>query len=96
MLTRSEFEALPDLGDWSFRDGTVHAEFGFSSFPEGAAFVVTVATAAEDADHHPDVSLAYPGVVRVVLTTHDIGGVTMRDVELARTISRSVAGFTDR
>lgn len=46
--------------------------------------------AAEVADHHPDIRLTF-GAVRVFLTSHDVGGITMRDVDLARQISALAA-----
>ena len=75
------------LADWRYHLGAIHAEFALDSFPAGAALVAAIADAAEAANHHPDVALRYPGVVRVVLTTHAVGGVTTLDVDLARTIS---------
>ena len=86
------------LDDWRFVLGAIHAEFALDSFPAGAALVAEIAAAAEAAVHHPDVSLRYPGVVRVALTTHAAGGLTTLDVDLARTISRlaSAAGADSR
>ncbi|HSJ90492.1 MAG TPA: 4a-hydroxytetrahydrobiopterin dehydratase, partial [Ilumatobacter sp.] len=81
----SELASMDGLDDWRFHLGAIHAEFALDSFPAGAALVSAIAEAAEDAVHHPDVSLRYPGVVRVDLTTHATGCVTMLDVELART-----------
>ena len=94
-LSRSDFESMVGLDDWRFLDGAIQAEFRFSSFHDGATFVVTIAASAEEADHHPDVSLRYPGIVTVVLSTHDAGAVTVRDVELARAISRSANAAAD-
>lgn len=56
--------------------------FEFATFPDAIAFVTRVGFAAEAADHHPDLDVRYRKV-RVALTTHDEGGVTARDVELA-------------
>lgn len=79
------------LDDWRFHLGVIHAEFVLDSFPAGAALVTAIAEAAEEAVHHPDVSLRYPGIVRVDLTTHAAGAVTTLDLDLARTISRLAA-----
>jgi 4a-hydroxytetrahydrobiopterin dehydratase len=87
----AELARMEGLGDWRFVLGAIHAEFALDSFPAGAALVSEIATAAEAAVHHPDVSLRYPGVVRVILTTHAAGGVTTLDVDLARTVSRLAA-----
>lgn len=86
-VTPGEFASLEGVADWRYALGAIHAEFALASFPAGAALVGAIADAAEVAVHHPDVSLRYPGVVRVVLTTHATGGLTTLDVDLARTIS---------
>ena len=82
-----QLATMDGLDDWRFVLGAIHAEFALGSFRAGAALVSLIAEAAEAAVHHPDVSLRYPGVVRVSLTTHAAGGLTTLDVELARTIS---------
>lgn len=87
-LNPSEFAAAEGVDDWRFVLGAIHAEFALDSFPSGAGLVSAIADAAEEAVHHPDVALRYPGIVRVTLTTHAVGGLTTLDVELARTISR--------
>ena len=74
---------------WTF-DGTgdvssLQAEFCFPSFIQAFAFMTQVALEAEKMDHHPDWSNAY-GRVQIRLSTHDAGGVTQRDVYLARRI----------
>ncbi len=58
-------------------------EFVFPDFNRAFAFMTQVALAAEKADHHPEWSNVY-NKVRVTLTTHDAGGVTQKDLELAR------------
>lgn len=84
----AELAVLEGLDDWRFHLGAIHAEFELDSFPAGAALVSAIADAAEAAGHHPDVSLRYPGVVRVDLVTHAVAFITTLDVELARTISQ--------
>lgn len=90
-VTPAELASMEGLDDWRFHLGVIHAEFVLDSFPAGAALVQAIGDAAEDAVHHPDVSLRYPGIVRVDLTTHATGGITTLDVDLARTISRLAA-----
>jgi 4a-hydroxytetrahydrobiopterin dehydratase len=71
--------------DWT-RDKSRDAitrEFVFADFNRAFAFMTQVALAAEKADHHPDWSNVY-NKVRVTLTTHDAGGVTQKDLDLAR------------
>ena len=58
-------------------------EFVFPDFNRAFAFMTQVALAAEKADHHPEWSNVY-NKVRVTLTTHDAGGVTQKDLDLAR------------
>jgi 4a-hydroxytetrahydrobiopterin dehydratase len=86
-VTADEFAALEGLGDWRFLLGAIAADFRAGSFPAAASLVSAVAEAAEAANHHPDFDVRYPDRVRVVLTTHAAGAVTMHDVELARKIS---------
>lgn len=75
-----------DLADWRQLAQGLHARFLTGDFATGAAFVTAVGEAAELANHHPDIKLTYPRV-DVTLVSHDAGGVTRRDVELARSLS---------
>lgn len=84
-ISESDFDSL-DLPNWTWADGVIEAEFPASPFAGGGAFVAAIAAAADDANHHPDLTLSYPGTVGVRLTTHSAGGVTELDVDLARTI----------
>lgn len=83
----SEFATLEGVEDWRVVLGTVRAEFRAGTFSAAAALVSAIAEAAEAADHHPDVDIRYPDRVRVSLATHATGGLTNRDVDLARRIS---------
>ena len=74
------------LGDWRMLARALHARFLTGDFVTGLAFVTTVAEAAERANHHPDVTLTYP-FVDVKLISHDVSGVTQRDIDLARRIT---------
>lgn len=87
VLSADEFAAVDGVDDWRYVLGSIGAVFRLGTFTEGAAFVAAIAAAADAADHHPDVALRYPGTVHVTMCTHDRGGVTILDVELARTIS---------
>jgi len=86
-LSASQVNRLDGLGDWTYVLGFLQAEFRCSSFADGAGLVAAIAQLADDADHHPDVDLRYPGAVLVRLQTHTAGEVTDLDVELARGIS---------
>ena len=74
------------LDDWRFFLMKLHARFTTGSFVKGLELVTRITEAAEAADHHPDVVLTYPQV-DVDLHSHDVHGVTSRDIELARRIS---------
>ena len=84
--------ALEDLTDWS-EDGTrgaITRSFKFRDFSEAFAFMARVALAAEQADHHPEWSNVW-NKVDVLLTTHSAGGVTQKDVDLAKRIDAFAA-----
>ena len=82
--------AEPGLDDWRFLLQRLHARFRTGSFVKGLELVTRITAAAEEANHHPDVKLTYPHV-DVELWSHDVGGVTGRDVDLARRISAIAA-----
>ena len=86
-ISATEFANLEGVGDWRFLLGRIVAEYRADSFIDGASLVNEIAKASMAADHHPDVQLVYPGMVRVQLTTHAYGGLTQHDVDLARTVS---------
>lgn len=88
-LTQPEIAAA-GLADWRHVRERLVARFATRDFATGLALVDRVGAAAEEADHHPDVALTYPEVV-VRLRSHDVHGITVRDVELARTVSRLAA-----
>lgn len=74
------------LDDWRQLAQGIHARFRTGSFTAGLRFLTAVTEAAEAANHHPDVTLTYPHV-DLKLISHDVGALTARDVDLARTIS---------
>jgi 4a-hydroxytetrahydrobiopterin dehydratase len=86
-VTAAQFAAMDGLDDWRYVLGAIHADFEAGSFPGAAALVSAISDAAEAAVHHPDLTIRYPGRVRVVLTTHETGGLTTADTDLAREIS---------
>ena len=89
-LTRRQVSGMDRLDDWRVLLFTLQASFRTGSFADGLAFAARIGQAADAANHHPDLTVTYPRV-HVLLTTHDIGGLTTRDVELARTISAIAA-----
>jgi 4a-hydroxytetrahydrobiopterin dehydratase len=76
-------EALAALPGWTVEDGKLHREYRFRDFNEAFGFMTRVALEAERRNHHPEWSNVWNRVV-VDLTTHDAGGLTTNDVELAR------------
>ena len=91
-MSADDFATLEGLDDWRFVLDTIRADFRAGSFPAAAELVSSITEAAETATHHPDIDIRYPDRVRVVLTTHATGGVTTRDVDLARHISQIASG----
>ena len=83
-LTAENVEAaLRELHGWSVRAGKLHREYRFADFNEAFGFMTRVALVAESSDHHPEWKNVW-NRVEVDLTTHDSGGITASDVELAR------------
>lgn len=87
-MTRLDVDTIVQAGlsDWRPLVTSLHGRFRTGDFATGLEFLVDVGAAAEAANHHPDVKLGYTHV-DVVLTSHDAGGVTDRDLSLAETIS---------
>lgn len=82
--------ALPHW-TWSPTDDAITREFKFKDFSEAFAFMTRVALLAHAADHHPEWSNVY-NKVSITLTTHSAGGLTEKDVKLAREIDGLGAG----
>ena len=76
---------LSNLPGWSYADNSLSKSYQFSNFGRSMQFVNMVAQAAEAINHHPDILIKYDKV-SLTLTTHDSGGVTMHDVQLAATV----------
>jgi 4a-hydroxytetrahydrobiopterin dehydratase len=68
--------------DWIDSQDALERTFELPSFPEAIAFVGRVAAVAEEANHHPDITISYR-TVTLRWTTHSAGGITDRDYELA-------------
>ena len=85
------------LDDWRMLIDRLHASFDTGDFVGAVRLVDAITVAAEEMDHHPDLDVSY-GRLDVRLLSHDVGGVTSRDVALARTISElaRAAGATPR
>ena len=75
--------ALASLPGWSVVKGKLHREYKFPDFVHAFGFMATAAISVEKLDHHPEWFNVY-NQVTVDLTTHDSGGITARDVTLAK------------
>jgi len=85
-ITPKQFHESNGVDDWRVLFSGACTYFRTGSFATGVALVDAIGTLAEAAHHHPDVDLRYAGVT-VRLMTHDVDGLSQRDVELAREIS---------
>ena len=80
-------DALDGLPDWDLDDGrdAITRSFKFTDFSEAFAFMTRVALLAEKANHHPEWSNVW-NRVDILLTTHDAGGLSTRDIAMAQAI----------
>lgn len=88
---RAELTSLPG---WELADGKLHRDITFPDFAAAFGFMTSVALVAESKNHHPEWFNVYNRVV-IDLSTHDVGGVSARDFELARAINRILARALD-
>ncbi len=85
-LSKDEIhERLKKMPGWSHAGKAIHRKFTFKSFTPAIGFVNKIAEAAEEAQHHPDITINY-SIVTISLSTHSEGGVTEKDFELAQQI----------
>ena len=82
---------LTKLPGWTLAQGKLHREYKFADFVHAFGFMATSAIAIEKMDHHPEWFNVYNKVV-VDLTTHDAGGISAKDIELAKLLD----GFAGR
>ena len=86
-LTPTEIEQnMSTIPQWQQQGQTIIRTFEFENFVQAIDFVNKLVEPAETAAHHPDIAISY-NEVTVALTTHDAGGLTQKDFELAQTIS---------
>ena len=81
----------PDLAGWSLANGKLHREYKFADFNAAFAFMTRAALWAERHDHHPEWFNVYRSV-RVDLSTHDAGGITRLDLDLAKRMNTLARG----
>jgi 4a-hydroxytetrahydrobiopterin dehydratase len=85
-LTSTQVSQSEGLEDWRVLLQSLHSSFKTGSMAKGLDFAARVGASADEANHHPDLTVTYPRV-HVLLTSHDADGLTQRDVDLARKIS---------
>jgi 4a-hydroxytetrahydrobiopterin dehydratase len=91
-LSETEIEtALAELNEWTIDGVNLKRRFEFANFAEALKFVNLVGERAEARDHHPDVFFGW-GYAEFSITTHDTGGLTQKDLDLAREIEDLKSG----
>ena len=91
IATQQQISAfINKFNDWSIVNGKLHREFVFADFAQAFSFMTEVALEAERANHHPEWFNVYKKVW-VDLTTHEAGGITERDFQLAQQMERIAA-----
>ena len=89
---------LAALPGWRFdvqRGGLIERDYVFRDFAQAFGFMAQIAVIAESRNHHPEWFNVY-NRVQVTLTTHDAEGLTMKDIELARTMDRVAAALAQQ
>jgi 4a-hydroxytetrahydrobiopterin dehydratase len=87
-LSKEEIrKTLKSMPEWSLLGNSIHRKFPFKSFVSAIAFVNRIAEAAEQANHHPDITINY-SQVGISLSTHSESGVTQKDFQLAEAIDK--------
>jgi 4a-hydroxytetrahydrobiopterin dehydratase len=87
-LSKTEVrDRLKKMPEWSLLDNAIYRKFTFKSFMLAIAFVNKIAEAAEQANHHPDITINY-SQVGISLSTHSESGVTQKDFQLAEAIDK--------
>lgn len=86
LSTETVNERLKALAGWKLEKGEIVRHFEFPDFRTAMRFVDGVAEKAEAAGHHPDIDIRY-NKVRLALISHDAGGLTERDLQLAKVLS---------
>lgn len=78
-------DELNKLKSWSFKDNAIEKKFTFADFVRAMGFIIQLGLLAEKRNHHPELHNVY-NKVTIRLSTHDAGGVTAKDLELAKAI----------
>lgn len=90
LLEKDELQdSLKKCPEWEIEKNSITRSFEFEEFMDGIDFVNNVGEIAEEAQHHPDITIKHTKVT-LKLTTHDVGGVTDLDIELAQRVDNLV------
>ncbi len=91
-LSESEIQnRLKEIDGWDYHDNAIHTTFEFSDFKDAFSVMTRIAFEAEAQQHHPDWSNVY-NKLQISLSTHDAGGITENDFNLAKTIDSIIEG----
>lgn len=83
---QTELQVLPG---WQYIENRIEKEFNFDTYMAGIDFVNRIAAKAEEQNHHPDLEVGWCRI-RVTFTSHDSGGVTERDIKMAKIVDGNV------
>ena len=90
LLTTDELKLLPiQLPEWEIRGKKIVRELIFDNFVEAFGLITRVALVSESINHHPDLRNVY-NKVTIELTTHDLGGISHLDINLAESINKLI------
>ena len=78
--------AAKDLDNWELKDKSLYQELLFKDFKEAMVFINKIADIAEEHNHHPDIRIVW-NKVSLEISTHDAGGLTQKDFDLANDIN---------
>jgi len=81
---------LKDFEGWEYEDNAIHTSFQFDDFKDAFSVMTRIAFEVEILNHHPDWSNVY-NTLQISLSTHDAGGVTEKDFQLAKSINDLVS-----
>ncbi len=88
LLTTEEVKKLKvDLSDWEFKESHIKRTWVFRDFVEAFGFITRVAMLSESMNHHPELINVY-STVSIELKTHDLGGLSNLDIQLAKAINK--------
>ena len=85
LISPDEINKSLSSKNWNYKNNIISKTFKFESYIEGINFVNEIAKVAEQKNHHPDINISW-GKVEVTITSHDLGGVTTKCINLAVTI----------